>query len=61
MRFQDLSILTIRYPPRQVANGTHGVYDVTKVTTPKNQVGSVAYDVKIYSSAMTYLKLLDRI
>ncbi|CCC12611.1 hypothetical protein SMACR_07910 [Sordaria macrospora] len=51
---QDFSAIT-------VANSTHGVYDVTKVTTPKNQVGSVAYDVKIYSSAMTYLKLLDGI
>ena len=39
----------------------HGVYEVTRVTTPKNQVGPMAYDVEIYSLAMTYLKLLDGI
>lgn len=58
-----LSILTIfkRYPTRQVAIGTMAVYDVTRVTIPENQVGSMAYDVENYSLAMTYLTLLDGI
>ena len=47
------------YPTRQVAISTMAVYDVTIVTTPENQIGSLAYEFKNFSLAITYLKLLD--
>ncbi|KAK3343057.1 hypothetical protein B0H65DRAFT_576874 [Neurospora tetraspora] len=60
-RHNGHSIHKYRYPTRQVAIGTMAVYDVTRVTIPENQVGSMAYDVENYSLAMTYLTLLDGI